>query len=66
MFESAPAVRRARSITSGAASSESQPCHVNCITIFVPRKPSKWMWSHAVFQSSSDSMYSMLTTDCGL
>ena len=47
--------------TNGAASSESQPCQVNCSAIFTPKKPRKWMWSQAVFQSPSDSMYSMET-----
>ena len=32
-------LRRIRSITSGAASRESQPCQMNCKTIGVPRKP---------------------------
>src|SRR5947209_4457082 len=57
---------RPRSSTSGPASTESQPCQMNCMVILTPRKPRKWMWFHAVFQSSSDSMYSMETCVWGL
>src|SRR5690606_3815858 len=51
----ARAVSRTRSMTSGAASAESQPSQVNCIVIRVPRKPSKWTLSQAVFQSPKSS-----------
>ena len=46
----------------GAASRLSQPCQVNCMVIFVPRKPVKWMWSQAVFQSPMSGMYSIVTS----
>ena len=49
-----------------AANSESQPCQRNCKIIFVLRKPRKWIWFQAVFQSSSDGMYSIVTSVFGL
>src|SRR4030095_12854383 len=49
--EAARSTRRTRSSTSGAASAESAPCHVNCSVIGVLRNPSNWMKSQAVFQS---------------
>ena len=62
----ANSTNRTRSKTKGAASIESQPCQMNCIVIGVPRKPVKWMWSQAVFQSPRLSMYSIETSVCGL
>ena len=58
--------RRARSMARGAASRLSQPCQVNWRVILVPRKPWKWMWSQAVFQSPMSGMYSIVTSVCGL
>ena len=52
-------------MTNGAARIESQPCHVNWNVIGVPRKPRKWTWSQAVFQSPNDRMYSIETWVCG-
>ena len=43
-----------KNMVSGAASAESLPVQVNWSDIRVPRKPSKWMKSQAVFQSSSE------------
>ena len=50
----------------GAASRLSQPCQVNWRVILVPRKPWKWMWSQAVFQSPMSARYSIVTIVEGL
>src|SRR5699024_4778427 len=52
-WASAYATSRARSSTSGAASAESEPSHVNWSFISVSRNPLNRISSHAVFQSAS-------------